>query len=41
MADNGKRRNKMIKELEALQKLRDLFENLTRITALRNEVKKL
>ena len=31
----------MIKELEALQKLRDLFENLTRITALRNEVKKL
>ena len=31
----------MNKELEALQKLRHLFENLTRITALRNEVKEL
>ena len=31
----------MIKELEALQKLRDLVENLTRITALRKEVKEL
>ena len=31
----------MIKELEALQRLRDLVENLTRITALRNEVKEL
>ena len=35
----------MSKELEALQKLRDLVENLTRIdyvpTALRNEVKEL